>query len=242
MHAWEVYRVRVRVTQTNWKNVWKIQAFRTWHQPNDYICGAISINRFAFELKPYKSRETVDSELLGLIETPDKLENENYCRAADLFEYLLKNKLDAIKILEDGLMTMDEEEEDFEQDDEATITKKKKLKKKLEKLKEGGTRRSQREKAMAATEQSISATTERLTLLMETPSRKRRKTTHISTDKCLAGELCRQQEEDMILEGERVNADRCHNCQNPCHYTCLHEKNWLMSVKSTVVCVTKPRW
>jgi hypothetical protein len=116
-------------TRTNWKNVWKIQAFRTWHQPNDYICGAISINRFAFELKPYKSRETVDSELLGLIETPDKLENENYCRAADLFEYLLKNKLDAIKIIEDGLMTMDEEEEDFEQDDEATITKKKKLKK-----------------------------------------------------------------------------------------------------------------
>ena len=85
----------------------------------------------------------MDLELLGLIKIPDKLENEDFCRAADLFEYLLKNKLDAIKLINDGLMTINDEEEDFEQDDEATITRNKKLNLKLKKLKEDSARRSQ---------------------------------------------------------------------------------------------------
>ena len=47
---------------------------------------------------------------------------------------------------------------------------------------------------------------------------------NVSTDKCLAGELCLQQQEAMILDGEKVNAGRCHSCKSPCHYTCLYEK------------------
>ena len=61
---------------------------------------------------------------------------------------------------------------------------------------------------MAATKQSINATKERLELLIKSPSQKRRKTTLISTDKTLGGELCWQQEENMILERESVNTGR----------------------------------
>ena len=28
----------------------------------------------------------------------------------------------------------------------------------------------------------------------------------------------------MILNGEKVNAGRCHSCRSPFHYTCLYEK------------------
>ena len=77
--------------QRNWKNVWKIQAHKTWHQPNGYICGAIAINRFAFKLQPCKCNEEVDTELLQLIMSLDTLKDDNSPRAANLFEYLLKN-------------------------------------------------------------------------------------------------------------------------------------------------------
>ena len=74
-----------------------------------------------------------------------------------MFEYLLKNKPDAVKANDDGLMTINDKEEDFEQDDEATITRIQKLNAKLEQLKDGCTRRSQWTKSMAAIEQSIDA-------------------------------------------------------------------------------------
>ena len=63
----------------------------------------------------------VDKELLQLIDTPDTLKDENFSRAANLFEYLLQNKLDAVKANDDALMTF-ENEDNFEQIDEATIT------------------------------------------------------------------------------------------------------------------------
>ena len=76
-----------------------------------------------------------------LVDTPDRLQNDNFSRAADLFENLLKNKTDAVKANNDGLMTIDEE--DFEQIDEATITRIKKLNAKIvEQLESGCTRKS----------------------------------------------------------------------------------------------------
>ena len=66
---------------------------------------------------------------------------------------------------------------------------------------------------------------------------------NISTDKCLAGELCQQQEEEMILDGEKVNTGRCHICKSPCHYTCLYEKKWIaMTVKCTAQSAIDLRW
>ena len=95
------------------------------------------------------------------------------------------------------------------------------------------TRKSLR--SMAATEQSIDAEKKRLHKMITSPIRKKRKITNKSTEKCLAGELCRQQEEVMIFDGEKVNAGRCHSCKSPCHYTCLYEKK-LDGLGSEVYC------
>ena len=76
---------------------------------------------------------------------------------------------------------------------------------------------------MAATQQSI-VNKKWLEMMINSPIKKRRKATNISTDNCLAGELCWQQEEEMILDEEKVNTGRCHSCKSPCHYTCLYEK------------------
>ena len=56
----------------------------------------------------------VDEELLQLITSPDALEDDNFSRAANLLEYLLKNKLDAVKANNAALMTL-EDEENFKQ-------------------------------------------------------------------------------------------------------------------------------
>ena len=101
----------------NWKNFWKITALRTWLQPNDYICGAIAINRFAFELRAHQATEDVEPELQQLIQSPDTLEDDNFCRAASILEYLLKKKLDGIKIQSFPKMTSEMEEEFKEMDD-----------------------------------------------------------------------------------------------------------------------------
>ena len=98
----------------------------------------------------------VDKELLQLIDTPDTLKDENFSKAANLFEYLLKNKLDAVKANNDALMTL-EDEDDFEQIDEATNTQRNKLDVKLKQLTNGCTRKSPWKKVLAATEQSIDA-------------------------------------------------------------------------------------
>ena len=57
---------------------------------------------------------------MQLINTPDTLKDENLSAAANLFEYLLKNKLDSVKVHEAAMMTV-EDEEDFKQIDVATI-------------------------------------------------------------------------------------------------------------------------
>lgn len=72
--------------------------------------------------------------------------------------------------------------------------------------------------------ESISMTTKRFEHLLNSPIKKRQKKSNITTDKCFAGEICRQQEEGMVFEGETANAMLCHSCQNPYHYTCLYER------------------
>ena len=104
-------------SRKNWKNFWKITAFRTWLQPNDYICGAIALNRFAFELRAHQGNEEVEPELQELIDSLDTLEDDNFSHAATILEYLLKKKLDGIKITSERTMTSDIEEEFKEMED-----------------------------------------------------------------------------------------------------------------------------
>ena len=154
--------------------IWKIKAHKTWQQPNDHICGAIAINRFAFELQPYKSNAMVDKKLLQLIASPDTLQHENFSRAANLLEYLLKKKLDAVKVVDEPLMTLEAEEE-FKEMDDNSIKQRIRLDAELKLLTSNAcTRKSQC--WMAATEQSIEAKKKRLQKMIDSPIRKKKKT------------------------------------------------------------------
>ena len=62
----------------------------------------------------------VDKGLLDLIASPDTLKDKNFSRAANLLEYLLKKKLDAVNVVDESLMTLEAEEE-FKEMDDATI-------------------------------------------------------------------------------------------------------------------------
>ena len=90
--------------QKKWKKIWKINALKVWPQPNNYVCGAISLNRFA---KIQKS-ETV------LIKSPDKLQDDNVSKAAELFEYLVKNAHNGICITNND--EKDSQKEDLEKE------------------------------------------------------------------------------------------------------------------------------
>ena len=90
---------------------------------------------------------------------------------------------------------------------------------------------------MAAMEQSIEAKKKQLHKMITSPIQKKRKNTNKSTEKCLAGELCWQQQEVMIFDGEKQNAGRCENCKSPCHFTCLYEKK--MDGQGSLVYCTK---
>ena len=204
------------------KNIWKIQCHKTWQQPNDHICSLIAVNRFAFKLKHLQTNDISDKELLQLINTPDTLKDENLSAAANLFEYLLKNKLDLIKVHKETMMTI-EDEEYFKQIDQATIEQMIRLDAKLKQLTIGCTRKSKRLKTSANTQQSIEAKKKCLQNSLKSLIRKKRKITNNCIDMCFAGELCHQQKEEMILEGES-KASKCHSCTRPCHYTCIYEK------------------
>ena len=205
------------------KNNWKIQCHEVWQQPNDHVCGPIAVNRFAFELKQLQNKEMTDKKLLQLIESPDTLQDDNLPTAVKLFEYLLRNKLDSIKVQEQAMMKS-QDEDDFKQIDEAAIKRMMKVDAKLKQLSIGCTRKSARLKASGNTEKSIEAEKKRLQDSLKSPVRKKRKITNISNEKCFADELCRQQEKPMIMEGDSVNACKCHSCSRPCHYTCIYEK------------------
>ena len=130
-----------------------VKAIATWHQPNNYVCGAIAINWFAFKLQGLKSNEMVEPTLLDLIASPDTLKDENFSRASILLEYLLKNKIDAVKVIEYPFMTLEAEEE-LKVMDNATIKQRIRLDAQLKQLNSNGCTRKSKQ-LMAATEQSI---------------------------------------------------------------------------------------
>ena len=94
-----------------WKGIWKIQAAKTWPQPNDYIYGTIALNRFAFELRKYKSNQAVDETTLQLIQSQDKLKDKNFQNAADLLEHLLKTNISVLASLSTDKMISDSDSE-----------------------------------------------------------------------------------------------------------------------------------
>ena len=94
-----------------WKGIWKIQAVNTWHQPNDYICGPIALNRFAFELRRCQHNEGVDERTLQLIQSQDQLKERNLQNAADLLEHLLKTKMSVFGSLDTEEMISDSDSE-----------------------------------------------------------------------------------------------------------------------------------
>jgi hypothetical protein len=298
-------KLRGNSKRKKWKEIWLIQAALTWPQPNDYICGTVALNRFAFELHKFQSNQAVDETTLQLIRSQEKLKDNNFRNASDLLEHLLKTQMSVLSPLDteemqsdddsDMMTTFSEDEslplpkmddsppgdespptanvkdssctkqnqppanvddssptndateeevtsklQDVKKDkdsqasdnqdeepvknDTSGVSRKRKAEKRLKQMTQQSVRRSERPTSLAATFQSINSTTERLREMINSPRKKRKKNMELSGTKCFAGDLCRQQQDEVVLDGKTANGEKCHVCQQACHYTCLYKR------------------